>query len=67
MTVRVWPRHLRDASICAKGGRDWFRARNLDWSKFVAEGIDSSVLSATGDPLALRVVAAAEREMTNGR
>jgi len=43
--------------FCGRGTRAWAVAHGLDWAAFVREGIDADVLIATGDALALRVVA----------
>lgn len=51
---------LRAARLCFAGARPWFRRHGLDWQGFLARGLDAEVLRATGDPLALRVVAMAE-------
>lgn len=63
-TVIVTTRHLftipgysRRNGFCRGKSRDWFRAKGLDWSDFVKNGISSDVLEATGDGLALAVVA----------
>ena len=41
---------------CGRGARAWFARHGLDWSAFVRCGLPASVLEATGDALALRVV-----------
>lgn len=53
---------------CAKGARRWAARLNLDWAAFVRDGIDSDVLIATGDAMALRLVDHAMRcaEAGNG-
>lgn len=38
------------------GLRDWCEVNNLDFRKFIREGYPASVLIATGDELAERVV-----------
>ncbi|MGC3619141.1 hypothetical protein, partial [Pseudomonas aeruginosa] len=52
---------------CVSGARAWFNAHGLDWHRFVAEGMPASVLEATGDELALRLVSHARAEASNGR
>lgn len=64
--LRCFPRHLRSNSICMAGGRAWFKQHNIDWSRFVIEGVDAEVLRATGDPFAMKVVESAEREAARG-
>ncbi len=63
----VRPKHVRAAALCTRGARDWFKANNLDWSDFVTNGLPAATLLATGDPLAARAVAAAQKEATDGR
>lgn len=65
LTVHV--RHMRQAKLCMKGVREWFAARDWAWDSFVAEGRPAADFIATGDPLALRPVEAAEREAADGR
>lgn len=67
MTVQCFPRHLRAVKICNSGARRWFVQHNLDWQTFVSSGIPSDVFVATNDPLALKMVGAAEREAADGR
>jgi hypothetical protein len=57
---------LRRVGYCRRGARAWFRARGLDWSRFVTQGIAAEALEATGDALVAPVVRAAqEREAGN--
>lgn len=65
--VIVKPKHVRAAALCTKGARAWFKDNNLDWSRFVIEGLPASVLLATGDPLAARAVAKAQEEADGRR
>lgn len=67
MDTMVGIRHLRIVNMCARGGRAWFEKYNLSWNTFITDGYPASVLAATGDVLALKVVAAAEREKTDGQ
>ena len=41
---------------CANGSRRWFARMGLDWAAFVRDGIESDVLEATGDAMALKLV-----------
>lgn len=41
---------------CARGSRRWAEHLGLDWSSFVLNGIPASVLEATGDGMALKLV-----------
>lgn len=43
--------------FCRGGARDWFRAHDLDWQQFVRQGVPAAALEATGDALALALVA----------
>jgi len=54
---------IRAARLCFQGARSWFRRHGLDWQAFLAEGLPSEVLAATGDALALRVIAEAEKRV----
>ena len=72
--LRIWPRHLYSVPFsgrvgyCAAGARQWFAANGLNWADFVRAGIEAVRLEATGDPLALALVAhAKEQEQVNGR
>lgn len=49
---------IRKVGICASGTRRWFEAQGLDFRDFMQNGISASVLAATGDAQALRVVEA---------
>ena len=66
MSVRVTINHLRAAKMCGRAARPWFAAHDLSWDTFVTEGYDSEVLRATGDGLALKVIAIAEAEASHG-
>ena len=61
-SVRVRMKHIRAERLCAGGAREWWRRHKLDWSDFLANGIEASVLEATGDAYALRVVERARAE-----
>ncbi|MCA0871385.1 hypothetical protein LCL97_11155 [Seohaeicola saemankumensis] len=58
--TRVTIQDLRASRLCFQGARPWFRRHGLDWRAFLREGLDAEVLRATGDALALRVIAIAE-------
>ena len=59
-------RHLRDLGYCNRGSRQFFERHRLDWADFLKNGIDAGVLMATGDAMAARVVAQAEKDQPNG-
>lgn len=69
--TRVYAKDIRAAKLCFGGARPWFRRHGLDWQDFLANGIDAERLEATGDTLAVRVIAIAQeredREATDGR
>ncbi len=69
MSLVVTINDLRAAEMCARSARPWFARKGLSWSDFVTKGIDADILRATGDGLALKVVAIAEqraREAADG-
>lgn len=53
---------IRASGICLQGARGWFRRQGLDWQMFLAQGLPEDVLAATGDALALRVIATAQAQ-----
>ncbi len=68
-SVRVFLRHLKQCKpkpICHSAGRKWWERKGMSWSDFVYNGIDGQVLLDTGDPVAARVVKAAELEANGG-
>lgn len=62
-SVKVRMIHIRNVCMCSSGAREFFKKHNLDWQKFLNEGLDSEIIEATEDPMALSVVEAAK----NGR
>lgn len=65
--TRVTIQDLRASRLCFQGARPWFARHGLDWQVFLREGLEAEVLAATGDALALRVIAIAEaREVLDG-
>ncbi|MBM1222906.1 MAG: hypothetical protein NXI03_11145 [Alphaproteobacteria bacterium] len=58
--TRVTIQDLRASRLCFQGARPWFARHGLDWQVFLREGLEAEVLAATGDALALRVIAIAE-------
>ena len=66
--TRVTVQDLRASRLCFQGARPWLARHGLDWQVFLAEGLDAEVLAATGDALALRVIAiAVAREALAGQ
>lgn len=62
--IRVWPRHMKaiGKGYCAKGARAFAIRNNLDFQKFVHEGIPEELLIATGDAMAMVAVEKAREE-----
>jgi hypothetical protein len=58
--TRVTIQDLRASRLCFQGARPWFARHGFDWQTFLRDGLDAEVLAATGDALALRVIAVAE-------
>ncbi len=48
--------HVRANGHCVLLTRTWFIRHNLDFKAFLKDGIESDILLATGDALALAVV-----------
>lgn len=42
--------------FCRSKSREWAEAHGIDWRSFVRDGVPASVLTATDDALALRLV-----------
>lgn len=59
--VTVTMQHCREIGYCARGVRYFFALHELDFGKFLAEGVPSCVLKATGDAMALAAVERARR------
>lgn len=60
--VIVTMRHVRQAHMCSRGARAFFARHGLDYGRFLREGLPAEQIRATGDAMALQVVAIAERE-----
>lgn len=70
MSVVVTINDLRAAKMCGRAARPWFERQGLSWNVFITRGYDAEIIRATGDGLALKVVAIAEqrsREAADGR
>lgn len=55
------PGFSRRLGFCRQGGRAFAARHGLDWAAFVRDGIPASTLEATGDGMALEMVAWARR------
>ena len=64
--VQCHVRHIRQASMCMSGAREWFKSHDWSWPDFLVHGRPSGDFIATGDPLALRMVEAAVKESQRG-
>lgn len=56
----IYMKDIRNAKMCAKGSRAFFNNHNLDFQDFLKNGIDSKLLLATNDTMALQVIEVAE-------
>lgn len=45
--------------MCSSGTRDFFKRHNMDWNKFLKEGLPEDDFIKTGDAMAMQVVEAA--------
>lgn len=61
--ILVTMQHVRKAKMCSRGARAFFERHNLDWQKFLDEGLPVEQIEATGDAMALQVAEVAK----NGR
>lgn len=52
---------LQPINYCARGALRFAKQHNLDWKKFVTEGLPEEDLLATGDALAIAFVECARR------
>lgn len=57
MIVRRHHLDEMEPRYCAQGARRWMRRMGLDWAAFVRDGIEADALEATGDAMALKLVA----------
>lgn len=64
---RVFMRHVRAARICKPGSRWFFMRHRLDWRDFLANGIAGETLVEINNPIALRALAKAQEESSDGR
>ncbi len=60
--IMVKMAHVRQARMCSKGARRFFERHGLDYAEFLKRGLDSSLIRATGDAMAIRVAEVAEAE-----
>lgn len=62
--MQIYPHHLYSVpnfnggtGMCAAGARQWCASHGLSWAEFVSHGLPEETLTATGDAMALRLVA----------
>lgn len=60
--VIVTMRDVRAAQQCSRGARAFFKRHDLDWQRFLDEGLPIEDIEATGDAMALKVA-----EIARGR
>lgn len=60
--VIVRMKHVRMATLCARGTREWFARHGLPYSEFLTSGLPVEVIEATGDQMALDVAKVARDE-----
>lgn len=60
--VLVRMEHVRAARMCSRGARTFFARHNLDWERFLREGLPVEQVEATGDAMAIQVA-----EVARGR
>lgn len=54
--MKITMAHVRQAKMCAFGTRKFFKRHNLDFKKFLAEGLDEELILSTNDAMAKQVV-----------
>lgn len=59
--IKATKHDIVPAGLCMPGAKEWFTQNGLQdqWRGFIKDGIDIDTLSATGCPLAAKVVAQA--------
>jgi len=64
--VIITHQDMRLMKYCNKGAREFFSRHGLDWALFMAEGLPEETILATGDDMAIQLVAFV-KENKNGR
>lgn len=54
--MRITIDDCRRAGHCARGVKNWFDNRGLDFKTFLKEGIDEETFTATQDAYAIEIV-----------
>lgn len=65
-TDRITINDVRQSGHCVSGAKRWFGLHELDWQKFLLEGISEADFLATGDALAADIVARKRERQSNG-
>lgn len=60
--IIVTMKHARSLDLCSDGIRGWFKRYDLDFSKFLSEGLPIEEVERIGDSIGLRVAAEARKE-----
>lgn len=64
--IMVKVHHIREAQLCTRGGRAWFRKYGISWDEFLTTGVSVERIVATGDAFGERVADIARKEALNG-
>lgn len=68
--MKIYPHHGLAIGYCSKGMRKMASRHGWDWLDIVQNGIDSEILLATGDAMAIKLVKSVEngkQEESNDR
>lgn len=65
--IKAWPRHIHEMGQCSRGARAIAASLNLDYSRFVMEGLPVAELRATGNAFAIALADFAEQEAAHGQ
>jgi hypothetical protein len=67
MIARITLQDMRSLKYCAKGSRQFFTRHNLDWSRFVSDGIPVDEIAHIEDGMLRRLIEKAkQREASHG-
>ena len=58
---------IRSAEMCSGGTRAFFKRHDMDWQKFITEGLPEEDFIRTGDAMALAVVKIANERSECGQ
>lgn len=54
--IIITMRHIRASKMCSGGARTFFKAHDLDWDKFLKQGISCGEIIDLDDEMGLQVV-----------